>query len=82
MKSEQIKEITDRAAEQLVASLERGHSETLTEYLKAIGRFHHYSRQSLSQRMKSRRHWRRRLGRRSWSIKAISLKNWCLQSWN
>jgi antirestriction protein ArdC len=43
MKSEQIKEITDRAAEQLVASLERGHSETLTEYLKATGRFHRYS---------------------------------------
>jgi antirestriction protein ArdC len=43
MKSEQIKEITDRAAEQLVAALEAGHSETLTAYLKAIGRFHRYS---------------------------------------
>ena len=43
MKSEQIKEITERATEQLVAALKAGHSETLTAYLKAIGRFHHYS---------------------------------------
>lgn len=43
MKSEQIKEITDRAAEQLVAALQAGHSEALTAYLKAIGRFHRYS---------------------------------------
>jgi antirestriction protein ArdC len=43
MKSEQIKEITDRAAEQLVAALQAGHSEALTAYLTAIGRFHRYS---------------------------------------
>ena len=43
MKSEQIKEITDRATEQLVAALNAGHSETLTSYLKTIGRFHRYS---------------------------------------
>jgi len=43
MKSEEIKEITIRAAEQLVAAIEAGHSETLTAYLKAIGRFHRYS---------------------------------------
>jgi antirestriction protein ArdC len=43
MKSDQIKEITDRAAEQLVAALQAGHSEALTVYLKAIGRFHRYS---------------------------------------
>jgi antirestriction protein ArdC len=43
MKSEQIKEITDRAAEQLVAALQAGRSEALTAYLKAIGRFHRYS---------------------------------------
>ena len=29
MKSEQIKEITDRATEQLVAALKAGHNETL-----------------------------------------------------
>lgn len=43
MKSEQIKEITDRAAEHLVAALRAGRSEALTAYLSAIGRFHHYS---------------------------------------
>jgi hypothetical protein len=43
MKSEQIKEITEKATEQLVAALQKGHSETLTNYLKTIGRFHRYS---------------------------------------
>jgi antirestriction protein ArdC len=43
MKSEQIKEITERATEQLVAALNAGHSEALTGYLKVIGRFHRYS---------------------------------------
>jgi hypothetical protein len=46
MKSEQIKEITNRAAEQLVATLQAGRSEALTAYLKAIGRFHRYSAQT------------------------------------
>lgn len=32
MKSEQIKEITDRAAEQLVAALRADHSDALTVY--------------------------------------------------
>src|SRR5256885_16966380 len=43
MKSEQIKEITDKATQQLVAALKAGQSEALTGYLKAIGRFHRYS---------------------------------------
>jgi len=43
MKSEQIKEITEKATEQLVAALNAGHSDALTGYLKAIGRFHRYS---------------------------------------
>jgi len=43
MKSEQIKEITDKATDHLVAGLNAGHSEALTDYLKAIGRFHRYS---------------------------------------
>ena len=33
MKSEQIKEITDKATEQLVAALKAGRSEALTGYL-------------------------------------------------
>ena len=47
MKSEQIKEITERATEQLTAALNAGHSEALTGYLKAIGRFHRYSLHSV-----------------------------------
>lgn len=43
MKAEQVKEITERATEQLVTALQAGHSEALTSYLKAIGRFHRYS---------------------------------------
>jgi hypothetical protein len=43
MKAEQIKEITEKATEHLVAALQQGHSEALTNYLKAIGRFHRYS---------------------------------------
>jgi antirestriction protein ArdC len=43
MKSEQIKELTEKATEQLVDALQQGHSEALTSYLKAIGRFHRYS---------------------------------------
>jgi antirestriction factor ArdC-like protein len=43
MKSEQIKQIIEKASEQLVAALHAGHSEALTEYLKAIARFHRYS---------------------------------------
>ena len=43
MKAEQIKEITEKATEQLVAALQQGHSETLTNYLKTIARFHRYS---------------------------------------
>ena len=42
MKSEQIKAITEKATEQLIAALDAGHSETLNAYLKAVGRFHRY----------------------------------------
>jgi antirestriction protein ArdC len=43
MKSEEIKQITNNAIEQLIAALNEGRSETLTQYLAAIGRFHRYS---------------------------------------
>ena len=43
MNSENIKKVTNQAIEQLVAALKRGRSETLTQYLAAIGRFHRYS---------------------------------------
>ena len=43
MKVEQAKQIVSKAIEELSKSLERGHSETLRNYLAAIGRFHRYS---------------------------------------
>jgi antirestriction protein ArdC len=43
MNSENIKKVTNQAIEQLIQALERGHSEMLTQYLAAIGRFHRYS---------------------------------------
>jgi hypothetical protein len=43
MNSENIKKITNQAIEQLITALNEGRSETLTQYLAAIGRFHGYS---------------------------------------
>ncbi len=43
MKSEQIKQITSKAIEELVAALNAGRSEALTNHLAAMGRFHRYS---------------------------------------
>src|ERR1035438_203879 len=43
MNSENIKKVTNQAIEQLVAALNQGRSETLRNYLAAIGRFHRYS---------------------------------------
>lgn len=43
MNSENNKEITNQVIEQLITALNEGRSETLTQYLAAIGRFHRYS---------------------------------------
>ena len=43
MNSENIKKVTNQAIEKLVTALNQGRSETLTQYLAAIGRFHRYS---------------------------------------
>jgi antirestriction protein ArdC len=43
MKSDEIKQITQQATERLVAALQAGRSDTLTQYLRAIGHFHRYS---------------------------------------
>jgi hypothetical protein len=43
MNSENIKAVTNQAIEQLTTALNEGRSETLTQYLAAIGRFHRYS---------------------------------------
>jgi antirestriction protein ArdC len=43
MNSQEIAELTTKAIEELARALEAGHSETLAQYLAAIGRFHKYS---------------------------------------
>src|SRR5271170_1153480 len=43
MNSENIKKVTHQAIEQLITALNEGWTETLTQYLAAIGRFHRYS---------------------------------------
>ena len=43
MKTQQIQETIEKATAQLAVALNAGHSEALTAYLKAIGRFHRYS---------------------------------------
>jgi DNA-binding phage protein len=43
MKLEEIKNKTNEAVSYLVAALESGESEVLTQYLKAMVRFHNYS---------------------------------------
>ena len=43
MNSENIKKGTNQAIKQLITALNEGRSETLTQYLAAIGRFHRYS---------------------------------------
>jgi antirestriction protein ArdC len=43
MNSENIKKVTNQAIEQLITALNEGRTETLTQYLAAIGRFHRYS---------------------------------------
>src|SRR5260370_22084163 len=43
MNSENIKKVTNQAVEQLITALNEGRSETLTQSLAAISRFHRYS---------------------------------------
>lgn len=43
MKTEQAKQLTDQAIEQLATDLKQGRSETLTRYLATMGKFHRYS---------------------------------------
>jgi hypothetical protein len=43
MNSHEIAELTTKAIEELAEALQAGHSETLTQYLAAMARFHKYS---------------------------------------
>jgi len=55
MKLEQIKQITSKAIEELVAALNSGRSKALTNYLAAMGRFHRRSFGSKALRWNIRR---------------------------
>ena len=43
MNTEQAKQLSENALEQLMAALEGGHSEALKNYLRVMSRFHKYS---------------------------------------
>lgn len=43
MKTDQAKQLTDNAIQQLAAALNEGRSETITRYLATMATFHHYS---------------------------------------
>jgi hypothetical protein len=43
MNSEEIKKLTERSIESLMASMSQGKSESLVRYLRMVARFHHYS---------------------------------------
>ena len=43
MKRDEVRGVAKEAFEQLVRDVEAGRSDTLQAYLKAMGRFHHYS---------------------------------------
>ncbi|MHB8412076.1 MAG: hypothetical protein ACYDDI_09035 [Candidatus Acidiferrales bacterium] len=43
MNSENIKNVTKQAIEQLVAALKEGHRDALTNYLAAMAKFRYYS---------------------------------------
>lgn len=66
MKVEDVKQITNKALEELVTSLESGHSETLTAYLKTMALFSKYSLHNLFLIVRQRPDARRVAGYRTW----------------
>ena len=66
MKVDEVKQITNKALEELVAALESGHSETLTAYLKAMSRFSKYSWNNLFLIARQRPDARRVAGYQTW----------------
>lgn len=66
MNSEEIKQLTDKALNELMTSLESGHSETLVAYLKAMGRFSKYSLHNLLLIAMQRPDARRVAGYQTW----------------
>ncbi len=67
MKSEEIKKFTTDATNQLIAALNEGRSETLTQYLSAMGRFRRYSLGNIMLIASQRRDATRVAGFRTWN---------------
>jgi antirestriction protein ArdC len=67
MKSEEIKKFTTEATNQLIAALNEGRSETLTQYLSAMARFHRYSLGNIMLIASQRRDATRVAGFRTWN---------------
>src|SRR5215475_14380499 len=66
MKVEDVKQITNKALEELAASLESGRSEALTTYLKTMGLFSKYSLNNLFLIARQRPDARRVAGYQTW----------------
>jgi antirestriction protein ArdC len=66
MKVEEVKQITNKALEELATSLENGHSETLTAYLKTMSLFSKYSLNNLFLIARQRPDARRVAGYQTW----------------
>jgi antirestriction protein ArdC len=67
MKSEEIQKLTTEATDQLIAALNQGRSETLTQYLKAMARFHRYSLGNIMLIASQKRNATRVAGFRTWN---------------
>jgi Nucleotidyl transferase AbiEii toxin, Type IV TA system/N-terminal domain of anti-restriction factor ArdC len=66
MKVEEVKQITNKALEELAASLKSGHSEALTAYLKTMALFLKYSLNNLFLIARQRPDARRVAGYQTW----------------
>jgi N-terminal domain of anti-restriction factor ArdC len=67
MKAEEIKKFTSQATDQLIVALNEGGSETLTQYLAAMARFHRYSLGNIMLIASQRRDATRVAGFRTWN---------------
>ena len=74
MKVEEVKQITNKALEELAASLESGHSETLAAYLKTMALFSKYSLNNLFLIARQRPDARRVAGYQTWRKVASSAR--------
>src|ERR1700682_521231 len=66
MKVDEVKQLTNKALEELAAALESGHSEALTAYLKTMALFSKYSLNNLFLIARQRPDARRVAGYQSW----------------